>query len=446
MNINQKGNEMKLSYYQTPEFQKNLRNLNPMERKYFNIMRSQYGVLFIQSRPGVGKSAIAKSIANRMGLQYVDIRLSMADETDMQFPNLVHNEDLGQHVIEHAIPQWAVIANEKPTLIHFEELNRAPLAVRNAALQILLERGIGPKFKFNENVFMMSSGNLGDEDDTDVEEFDAALKNRLINIKHDLTTPEWLKWAEGNVHPDVTSFIGLFPDYYYKKGNSDESVYASPRSWTMLSSFLYKNFGGGAKVDPSTLNMKNVNGTNTPDYSKADVYRHEDGTPIFFSDGFVYNDGEDLNLNPRTRNWGDANEYTANLQEICYGIVGTVASNRFLQFLNERTRITLDDILKGYDKVKGDLQEKFGRDKYSELLTTAKDASIDKWGVREIDNFTKFLKDCAPDERVSFLLEIVDMAQAKYKGGIEQKSVMTLMRNFRDDLMRVKQTNNMNKR
>jgi hypothetical protein len=37
----------------------------------------------------------------------------------------------------------------------------------------LLEREIGTAFKFNDNVLMMSSGNLGDEDGTDVEEFDS---------------------------------------------------------------------------------------------------------------------------------------------------------------------------------------------------------------------------------------------------------------------------------
>lgn len=445
MNSNQEKTGQ-LSYYQTTEFRENLRNLNPMERKYFNVMQAQYGVLFIQSKPGVAKSAISRSIADKMGLQYVDIRLSMADETDMQFPNLTFNENLKHHVIEHAIPEWAVMANEKPTLIHFEELNRAPLAVRNAALQILLERGIGPKFKFNENVYMMASGNLGEEDDTDVEEFDAALKNRLINIKHDLTNQEWLEWAEGNVHPDITHFIGLFHNYLYKKGTNEESVFASPRSWTMVSEYLYRNFGGGAMVDPSTLKMKNVQGREIPDYTNADVYRHEDGTPVFFHDGFKYTDGEDLNLNPRTRNWGVTEEYIGGIQEVCYGIVGSEPSNKFIKFLNERTKITLADILQDYPKHKKPLKEKFGRDKYSELLATAKDAPIDKWKGREIDNFTRFLQDCAPDERVSFLLEVVDMAQAKYQKGIDSPSVMTLMRNFREDLKRVKQTNNMNKR
>jgi hypothetical protein len=36
----------------------------------------------------------------------------------------------------------------------------------------------------------MMSGNLGDEDGTDVEEFDSALNNRLIHINHTLDVQE----------------------------------------------------------------------------------------------------------------------------------------------------------------------------------------------------------------------------------------------------------------
>jgi hypothetical protein len=45
----------------------------------------------------------------------------------------------------------------------------------------------------------MSSGNLGDEDGTDVEEFDSALNNRLIHINHTLDVQEWLDYAEEKI-------------------------------------------------------------------------------------------------------------------------------------------------------------------------------------------------------------------------------------------------------
>jgi hypothetical protein len=92
----------------------------------------------------------------------------------------------------------------------------------------------------------MSSGNLGDEDGTDVEEFDSALNNRLIHINHTLDVQEWLgDYAEENCHPMITSYIKTHPEQMYKKSD-DCKGYATPRSWTMLSEFIICNYGENA--------------------------------------------------------------------------------------------------------------------------------------------------------------------------------------------------------
>lgn len=464
-----KENTPKLSIYQHPDFIERLKKLSKKEALYFSVMRSQYGVLFIKSKPGVAKSAIALSIANKLGLQYVDIRLSMADETDMQFPNLTYNKELECHVIEHAIPEWAVMSNEVPTLIHFEELNRAPLAVRNAALQILLERGIGPKFKFNSNVFMMSSGNLGEEDGTDVEEFDNALNNRLIHLNHDLTIEEWFGWGKNTIlHPDITSFIEFYPDFFYKKPNENSQTYASPRSWHMLSEFIIKNFGGGPKIDPNTvvLGRGETTGENfikSRDFYRHPVYKLDDkgefilddegdkiidttkvGDPIFYYDGVKFIDGKTNVSNELVRNWGEMSEYSDTVSHIVHGIIGDVSGIQFLKFLEERTRISLKDIINNYAKCKIELV-KFNRDKYSELLTEARSSSIHKWESKEIDNFSGFLQDCGADERVGFLLYIIDNAANLFPKGVNTPSVKTMLRRFAEDLKRIKSINKDNR-
>ena len=161
------------------EFRDKMSSLTQREKSYFSIMWAKSGVLYITAKPGVAKSAIARSIATKMGFRYMDLRLSMVDETDVGLYPSVSDVD-GVKCLDFVVPRWAIEANKQPTITHFEELNRASQQVRNAALQLLLERQIGINFKFNDNVLMMSSGNLGDEDGADVEEFDSALNNRLI--------------------------------------------------------------------------------------------------------------------------------------------------------------------------------------------------------------------------------------------------------------------------
>ncbi len=334
----------------SPEMMEMVSTLTPKERKYFSVMWAKYGVLFITSKPGIAKSAIGRSIANKMGFRYVDMRLSMADESDFKYPFLtdMNDGDKSIKVSGYAVPQWAYEANSAPTIIHFEELNRAPQFVRNAALQILLEREIG-EFKFNGNVLMMASGNLGDEDGTDVEELDSALNNRLIHINHSLSLDEWLNdFAEENCHRLITSFIKAHPEKMYQSATENTKAYATPRSWTMLSEFIVTNFGKDAS--------------------------------------------------PR--------EFLPLLKEVATGYIGNTAM-KFIQYCEDMLNISIQDVLNNYDRVKKDL-EKYNRDKNSELIQSLKEIDITKLSDKQLANAVKFLKNVGDDEKTAYLLFILD--------------------------------------
>ena len=326
-----------------------LNQLTPKERKYFAIMWAKYGVLFISSKPGVAKSAIGRSIAEKMGFAYLDMRLSMSDESDFKYPYLEDAEFDGKpiKVSGYAVPKWAYEANQRPTLIHFEELNRAPQFVRNAALQILLEREIG-EFKFNSNVIMMSSGNLGDEDGTDVEEFDSALNNRLVHINHSLSVDEWLgDFATNNCHKLITSFIKAHPEQMYKSSENTKA-YATPRSWTMLSEFIVCNYG-------------------------------EDASP---------------------------RDFLPLVKEVASGYLGNSAV-KFVQYCEDMLNISIQDVLNNFDGIKKDL-EKYNRDKNSELIQSLKEIEITKLTEKQLANVVKFLNNVGDDEKTAYLLFILD--------------------------------------
>lgn len=333
------------------EMAEKLSTLTEKERKYFSIMWAKYGVLNITSKPGVAKSAIGKSIAEKMGFRYMDIRLSMVDETDVGLYPSVNDIEVDGKVVkclDFVVPRWAVEANKQPTIIHFEELNRASQQVRNAALQILLERQIGTDFKFNGNVLMMSSGNLGDEDGTDVEEFDSALNNRLVHINHTLSVDEWIKdFAMENCHKLITSFIKAHPEQMYK-ASENTKAYATPRSWTMLSEFIVANFG-------------------------------QDASP---------------------------REFLPLLKEVASGYLGNSAV-KFVQYCEDMLNISINDVINNYDGIKKDL-EKYNRDKNSELIQSLKEIDITKLNKKQLDNVVKFLNNVGDDEKTAYLLYILD--------------------------------------
>lgn len=360
--------------------QEKLSLLTPKEQKYFAIMWAKYGVLNITSKPGVAKSAIGKSIAEKMGFRYMDIRLSMVDETDVGlYPNVSEIEVEGKLVkcLDFVVPRWAVESNKQPTIVHFEELNRASQQVRNAALQILLERQIGTDFKFNDNVLMMSSGNLGDEDGTDVEEFDSALNNRLIHINHTLAVEEWMRdFAVDNCHKLITSFIKAHPEQMYKPATENTKAYATPRSWTMLSEFIVANYG-------------------------------QDASP---------------------------REFLPLLKEVASGYIGNSAV-KFVQYCEDMLNISIQDIINNYDGIKKDL-EKYNRDKNSELIQSLKEIDITKLNKKQLDNVVKFLNNVGDDEKTAYLLYILDNI-----ADVTNPTLKSFLLQFEDLLRTIKKIN-----
>jgi hypothetical protein len=195
----------------------------------------------------------------------------------------------------------------------------------------------------------MSSGNLGDEDGTDVEEFDSALNNRLIHINHTLSPAEWITdYAEDNCHKMITSFIRANPEKMYQAATENSKAYATPRSWTMLSEFIVANFG-------------------------------EDSSP---------------------------REFLPSLKEVAFGYIGNTAT-KFLQYCEDMMNISIQDVLNNYDKIENDLK-KYNRDKNSELIQSLKEIDITKLTDKQLANAVKFLRNVGDDEKTAYLLYILD--------------------------------------
>lgn len=369
-----------ISYEPVDEYPLGYKYLSNREKKYYKIMNAKSGVLYIYSPPGFAKSAIMRNIAKKLGAQYFDIRLSMVDETDVGlFPmidDIIINGET-KKVLHHVVPDWAYLANEKLTIIHFEELNRSTSSVRNAALQILLEREIGTFFKFNDNVLMCASGNLGEDDGTDVEEFDAALNNRLIQLEHELTFTEWYEvYAKEFVCPTIVDFLKHHSDFYWKKADnkSKNKAYATPRSWTFLSDYIWVNYG-----------------------KNKYTYRNDDNGNVIL----------DIDGKPKQfRNYPPPIVWLEDIKQIGHGYIG--ASNvRFFKYCEDILKISIDDILNNYDTIENDILS-FSRDKKSELLQTMKERKVFKLNTNQINNLLKFLNTISDDECVGYLLHVLD--------------------------------------
>lgn len=364
-----------------------LNELSERERFYFDVMNSGNS-LYLRGKPGMAKSAIGLAISQKLDIKYIDRRLSQIDETDIGLYPVLNDaftklEKLGKmleqkiltkeeveglkapiissikdgqvDILHFAIPEWAFNANVQPTIIHLEELNRANVHVRNAALQLLNERQIGD-LKLNDNVFIMSSGNLGEEDGTEVDEMDLALSNRLVIVDHDMPYEEWIQqYAKFHVWPVIIDYIRANPGEYYKLPNEKELRYATPRSWTNLSKFIKYKWG-------ETPNLKDV------------IH-------------FLLHQGRSF--------------------------VGNSITN-FVRYCQDISNININDILIRWDEVSPEVAS-FNRARISELISALRHMDYTTFKDYQFTNMLKFLESLKgnEDELTSFLINVLDTTNDK---------------------------------
>lgn len=203
---------------------------------------------FIWGRPGIGKSQAVKQIAKSLGIGFIDLRLSQLESSDLRG---IPVPDMERGIARWMPPEFLPFKGIKKFegtsgILLLDEMNRARTDVLQAAFQLVLDRSVG-MHELLDSWYIVAAGNLGLEDHTDVNEMDAALKNRFIHFEVDVNLNSWVEWAEDvEIHPDIINFIKGKASYLYYTGKEEDNVFITPRSWEKFSHILRAN----SDVDP----------------------------------------------------------------------------------------------------------------------------------------------------------------------------------------------------
>lgn len=184
--------------------------------------------------PGIGKSALAQELAEKMGLPLIDIRLAQKDPAEL---GGVYFPDKETHTLELFAPEWVKKACNEPCLIFLDEFNSAVTKLHQAAAyQIVLERRIG-KFQFHPDTLILAAGNR-EEDNSIVTTLSSALCNRFAHFEMGVDAECFLKWAaNNNINSKIMAFIRTYgKDVLFAP--SDDMAFATPRSWAMASRII----------------------------------------------------------------------------------------------------------------------------------------------------------------------------------------------------------------
>ena len=200
-------------------------------RKCIKIQRP----VFMWGPPGIGKSDIVKQIGDEFNREVIDVRLSLWEPTDIKGIPYYNSTE---NTMTWAPPSELPSDPESTAILFLDELNSAAPATQAAAYQLILNRRVGT-YQLPKGVAIVAAGNR--ETDKGVTyRMPAPLANRFLHLELRTDYDDWLNWATVNrLHEQVVGYIGFAKqDLYDFDPRSSSRAFATPRSWSFVSSLL----------------------------------------------------------------------------------------------------------------------------------------------------------------------------------------------------------------
>ena len=184
--------------------------------------------VFVWGAPGIGKSSIVKQIAEAKDLEFLDLRLSLLDPTDLKgipFFDAETREGVW------AKPSFLPSDPESKGILFLDEINTAPPAVQASAYQLILDRKVG-EYELPQGWSIIAAGNR-ENDRGVVYKMPPPLANRFVHFEMEVDFDDWKAWAYGaSIDASIIAYLA------YDKGmlftfdpTSNEKAFATPRSW-----------------------------------------------------------------------------------------------------------------------------------------------------------------------------------------------------------------------
>ncbi len=210
--------------------------------KSINTLLEKNIAIFLWGSPGIGKSSIVKQIAKENEMEFIDLRLSLLDPTDLKGIPFFDKEN---HQAVWASPSF--LPREGKGILFLDELNSAPPTVQASAYQLILDRAIG-EYRLPEGWKIVAAGN--NEDDHGITyKMPAPLANRFIHLHMELDVDEWCEWAYANgIDYRIISYIRYKNEALFEF-DPDQKSFATPRSWEFANAILTSDLQGSILLD-----------------------------------------------------------------------------------------------------------------------------------------------------------------------------------------------------
>ncbi len=204
--------------------------------------------VFIWGAPGIGKSSIVRQIADLKRLEFLDLRLSLLDPTDLKgIPFFDPQKREGVW----AKPSFLPSDPDSRGILFLDEINTAPPAVQASAYQLILDRKIG-EYALPESWSIVAAGNR-ENDRGVVYRMPPPLANRFVHFEMEVDFEDWKRWAyDAGIHPAVIAFLRFDPQKLFAfDPQSERKSFPTPRSWSYVDTILKSDI-------PETMLLESV--------------------------------------------------------------------------------------------------------------------------------------------------------------------------------------------
>jgi MoxR-like ATPase len=208
--------------------------------------------VMLHGSPGGGKSQIVKQLADELGYDFRDVRLSQLDPVDLRgVPSVDRDKKLTTWNPPDFLPHPGTPGYNPKGILFLDEINSAPQGTAAAAYQLVLDRRLGD-YILPEGWRIVAAGNKS-SDRALVNEMSTALKNRFTHIDYETNLEDWVTWAfQNNIEDTVIGFIRFRPhllNEFEQRSNNKEEIerlkrmrdskaFGTPRSWEFVSKIM----------------------------------------------------------------------------------------------------------------------------------------------------------------------------------------------------------------
>jgi len=192
--------------------------------------------VFVWGSPGIGKSSIVKQIANDMDMNFIDLRLSLLDPTDLKgIPFFDASSKQGVWAKPSFLPNSD---DTSKGILFLDEINSAPPSVQASAYQLILDRKVGD-YSLPNGWSIVAAGNR-ENDRGVVYRMPPPLANRFVHFEMEVNFEDWKKWAyKKGIDSSIISFLQYDKNMLFTfDATTNEKSFATPRSWEFVNTIL----------------------------------------------------------------------------------------------------------------------------------------------------------------------------------------------------------------